>query len=56
MNFQDYSVCKPTWDWFQDSCNLWLQHYNFMLGLSFNTKDEEVWYQENFKMNKIYDV
>lgn len=56
MDFQDYSVCKPSQEWFENSCNLWLQYYNFMLSLSFNTKDEEVWYEEHFNMNKVYDV
>lgn len=56
MDFQDYSVCKPSQEWFENSCNLWMQHYTFLLSLSFNTKDEEVWYKEQFNMNKIYDV
>lgn len=43
-------------DWFESSCMIWADHYSFLLGLSFNTKEDEVWYREHFNMNKIYDV
>jgi hypothetical protein len=55
MDFQDYSISKPSAEWFENSCRMWADHYSFLLGLSFITKEEEVWYRENLQMNKIYD-
>lgn len=54
MKFQD--IKEPWQEWFEHSCMMWADHYNFLLGLSFNTKEDEVWYREHFNMNKIYDV
>jgi len=56
MNFQDYSVCKPDLDWFESSCNMWVEHYSFLLGLSFNTEVDNVWFREQISFNKLYDV
>ena len=47
---------EPLKEWFEDSCYVWANHYNFMLGLSFITEAENVWYKEQLNMNKIYDV
>jgi hypothetical protein len=43
-------------DWFESYCNSWVDHYNFMLSLSYLTPDEEVWYQDRLNECKIYDV
>jgi hypothetical protein len=56
MDFQNYSVCKPSQEWFESSCNLWADHYNFLLGLSFNTEAENVWFKDQLNANKLYDV
>lgn len=56
MDFQDYSICKPSQEWFESSCNLWADHYNFMLGISFNSDADNVWYKEQICFNKLYDV
>lgn len=47
---------EPMQQWFENSCNLWVQHYSYLLNLSFNTEADKVWYKEQFNMNKIYDV
>jgi hypothetical protein len=47
---------EPMQEWFEFSCRLWANHYNFLLSLSWNTEAENVWYREQFNMNKIYDV
>jgi hypothetical protein len=47
---------EPMQDWFEFSCRLWADHYSFLLGLSYNTEADKVWYREQFNMNKIYDV
>ena len=56
MDFQDYSVCKPSAEWFEASCNLWADHYNFMLGISWNSDADNAWYKEQICINKLYDV
>lgn len=56
MNFQDYSICKPDNVWFEKSCNTWAEHYNFLLGLPYNTESENAWFRDQFNSNKIYDV
>lgn len=56
MDFQDYSICKPSQEWFESSCNLWADHYNFMLGISFNSDADNAWYKEQICFNKLYDV
>lgn len=56
MDFQNYSICKPSQEWFEDSCNMWANHYNFLLSLSFITEVDRVWYREKLNQNKIYDV
>lgn len=56
MNFKDYSVSKPSNDWFETSCNLWADHYNFMLGISWNSDADNAWYKEQISINKLYDV
>lgn len=56
MDYSPYSVCKPDQDWFEASCNLWADHYNFMLGLSFNSESDNAWYKEQISINKLYDV
>jgi len=56
MNFQDYCICKPSAEWFEDSCKLWADHYSFLLGLSFNSESDNVWFRDQFNANKIYDV
>ena len=56
MDFSSYSVCKPDYDWFESSCRLWVEHYNFMLGLPWISTDEEAWYKEQICINKLYDV
>ena len=43
-------------EWFDDSCYVWANHYSFLLGLSYNTEADNVWYREQLNMNKIYDV
>jgi len=43
-------------EWFDDSCVMWASHYSFLLGLSYNTEADNVWYKEQLNMNKIYDV
>ncbi len=47
---------EPMQEWFEFSCRLWANHYNFLLSLSWNTEAENVWYREQINMNKIYDV
>jgi hypothetical protein len=56
MNFQDYSVSKPTNEWFEDSCRVWAEYYSFLLGLSIWDDAEKAWIQDQFNFNKIYDV
>jgi hypothetical protein len=56
MNFQEYSITKPSAEWFESSCNIWADHYNFLLGLSFNSESENVWFQDQLNANKLYDV
>lgn len=56
MDFQDYSITKPSQEWFESSCNLWADHYNFMLGISFNSDVDNAWYKEQICINKLYDV
>ena len=56
MDFQDYSITKPSAEWFESSCNLWADHYNFMLSLSLNTEADNAWYKEQISINKLYDV
>jgi len=56
MDFQDYSISKPSKEWFESSCNLWTDHYNFLLGISFNSESDNAWYKEQICFNKLYDV
>lgn len=42
--------------WFESSCDIWANHYSFLLGLPWNTEADKVWYREQINMNKIYDV
>ena len=56
MNFQDYSVSKPSDEWFEDSCRVWAEHYSFLLGLSIWDDAEKAWFEDQFNFNKIYDV
>jgi len=37
-------------------CRTMMDHYNFMLGLPFNTQFENFFYQEEFAEFKFYDV
>ena len=43
-------------EWFEDSCNMWANHYSFLLELPWNTEADKQWYKERINMNKIYDV
>jgi hypothetical protein len=36
-------------------CMSFMEHYNFMLGLSFNTEVENSFFQEEFDQYKLYD-
>ncbi len=56
MNFKDYSITKPSQEWFESSCNMWVDYYNFMLGMFFNTEADNAWYQDQLNANKLYDV
>lgn len=56
MSFQTYYVTDPHPDYLEDSCKLWMDHFNFLLSLSFNTEEENAWYKEQFNFNKVYDV
>lgn len=56
MTFQDYSITKPSQEWFESSCNLWTDQYNFLLSLSFNTEVDNLWYKEQIRINRLYDV
>jgi hypothetical protein len=47
---------EPMQEWFEYSCMLWANYYNFLLDLSFNTEADKAWYREQINMNKIYDV
>jgi len=42
--------------WFEDSCEMWVSHYSFLLNLPWNTEADKMWYKEQINMNKIYDV
>ena len=42
--------------WFEDSCEMWVSHYSFLLNLPWNTEVDEVWFKEQINMNKLYDV
>jgi hypothetical protein len=54
MNFQDCQ--EPLKLWFENSCNMWADHYNFMLGIPWNTEAENVWFKDQLNANKLYDV
>lgn len=43
-------------EWIQDSCEMWANHYSFLLNLPWNTEADKMWYREQLNMNKIYDV
>jgi hypothetical protein len=47
---------EPMQEWFETSCNWWVDHYSFLLGLSYYTEADKVWFREQINMNKIYDV
>jgi hypothetical protein len=47
---------EPLQEWFEYSCSMWANHYNFMLGIPWNTEAENVWFQQNLNANKLYYV
>lgn len=47
---------EPLQEWFEDSCNMWVNHYSFLLELPWNTEADKQWYKEQINMNKLYDV
>jgi hypothetical protein len=47
---------QPMQEWFEDSCNVWVNHYSFLLELPWNTEADKMWYKEQISMNKLYDV
>ena len=47
--YQKYPDCL------ESACRMMMDHYNFMLGLSFNTQFENFFYQEEFNEFKFYD-
>ena len=56
-NIDEMSYKEFMQQWFENSCNFYAEHYSFLLGLTFiNTKVDEVWYREQYNMNKIFDV
>lgn len=56
MNIQNHFTLKPSQEWFESSCSLWAEHYNFLLGLSFNTEADNAWFRDQFNANKLYDI
>ena len=56
MNFQDYSVSKPSDEWFEDRCRVWAEYYNWILSLKIWSNSDIAWFEDQFNFNKIYDV
>ena len=51
---KDYQMQKD-FDYLEMICTSWMEHYNFLMGLSFNTEVEKFFYREHFDQVKWYD-
>lgn len=57
MDFSSHSLCKPSVGWFEISCNIWLQHYNWVLSeIKFLSDSDVAWFEDQLNSNKLYDV
>ena len=43
-------------DYKMNECAFWVEHYNFLLGLKMNTKEENLIYKEELVEYLCYDV
>jgi hypothetical protein len=48
-------ICQKEFDYLEEVCSIWMQHYNFMLSNADNEIDA-FFYREHFNEVKWYDV
>ena len=52
----DNNVYQKYHDCLENVCQMMMDHYNFMLGLSINTEIDNFFYTQEFDDFKFYDV
>jgi hypothetical protein len=54
--YNSYNASPSDNEFLIDSCTRWMDHYNFMMSIPWNTDADNSSFQTEFDQYKVYDV
>jgi hypothetical protein len=56
LTYDKDNQMQKDFDYLEFVCTSWMEHYNFLLSLPYNTDADKLFYQDHFNQMKWYDV